>query len=324
MTEPQAHSMPRHSGFSMVELLVAMGLGVLLMMGVVTVFDSSREGSRVQEAMSSVQDTGRMAMDFINRDFRNADFAGCVNDKSRVQNLVAGGTSDVTDFFDNGGVTGTANASNLTIDGMSVVEGSSTFRVVGAQPACDGISSLNSDASDEDDALNFRSACAIDQGTVLIVSNCRFGDIFVKTNASTETSIEHAATLVGDVGNSSAEFQTVYREEAQVLMPFVREYFIADNSRGTNSLYRRDNGELQELVPNVEDFQVSYGADTDSPADGSADIFATSFADMSTVVSARVSLTVRSTGEVDGDPVTRTYTSTSSIRNRLVLSEASD
>lgn len=318
----------QHAGFSLVELLVAMGLGVLLMLGVITVFDSTREGSRVQEAMASVQDTGRMAMDFISRDFRNADFSGCVNDKSRVQNLVAGGNADVNQFFNNGGITGVASASSLTRTNSAgevknVVDGSSTVRIVGAQPACDGITSIDSSAADEDDPLTFRTSCAIDPGTVLLVSNCRFGDIFVKTNAATDTTIEHTTTPVNGVSNTSALFQTTYREEAQVLAPFVREYFLSANSRGGNSLYRLDNGEFQELVPNVENFRVVYGYDTDNPADGAADSFDDNPPDMAQVVSARIELTVRSNNAINGDAVTRTYTGTSSIRNRLVLSEAS-
>ena len=323
MSQPRTEYNPAtQSGFSMIELLVAMGLGVLLLLGVLTVFDSSREGTRVQEAIASVQDTGRIAMDFINRDFRNADFAGCVNDKSRVRNLVTGGSADYATFFNSGGVTGTDNASSLTIDGKAVVDGSSTVRIVGAQPACDGITSLDSSAADEDDPLAFRNSCAIDPGTVLLVSNCQFGDIFVKTNAASESNIKHDTTAVGGLANSSALFQTTYREEAQVLMPFVRQYFISDNGRGSNSLYRIDNGVRQELVPNVQDFQVVYGSDTSNPADGAADEFATAPADWSQVVSARVSITVRSQNELNGNPVTRTYSSTSSIRNRLILSEA--
>ncbi|BFM08991.1 PilW family protein [Halioxenophilus aromaticivorans] len=307
----------------MIELLVAMGLGVLLMLGVLTVFDSSREGTRVQEAMASVQDTGRIAMDFISRDFRNADFAGCVNDKSRVQNLVTGG-GDFTGFFNGGGITGTTNAKDATIGGRKVLDGTSTVRIVGAQPACDGISSLDSSAGDEDDPLTFRTSCAIPQGTILLVSNCQFGDIFVKTNADTATTIEHTTSPVGSLSNSSAIFQTTYREEAQVLRPFVREYFLATNTRNGTSLYRRDNGDVQELVPNVESFEIMYGSDTSDPADGAADVFSASPTDMSQVVSARVSLTVRSNSELNGQPLTRTYSGTSSIRNRLVLSEASN
>jgi len=317
-----------HSGgFSLVELLVAMGLGVLLMFGVITVFDSTREGSRVQEAMSSVQDSGRIAMEFITRDFRNADFAGCVNDKSRVQNLVTGGDATVTSFFTGGGITGTASASSATIadsDGTSysVIDGTSTVRIVGAQPACDGITNIDNSAGDEADPIALRATCPIDPGTVLLVSNCYFGDIFVKTNAATDANIQHTTSAVDGLANSSANFQTTYGNEAQVLQPFVRDYFIADNGRGSNSLYRRDSGEVQELVPNVVDFKITYGSD-DADDDGAADVYAMTPADMATVVSARVELTVRSSTELHGNPVERTYTGTSNVRNRVILSEAS-
>lgn len=309
---------PSAQGFSLVELLVAMGLGVLLMLGVVTVFDSSREGSRVQEAMASIQDSGRMALDFLNRDFRNADFAGCVNDKDNVRNLVVGSP---VNFFTGGGVSGVASTSSMVIDSKDVLDGTSYVRIVGAQPACEGISALDSSASDEDDPLRFRSACSIEKGTVLLVSSCQAGDIFVKTNDAADATIQHTTAPVdGGLRNSTNLFQAIYREESQVLMPFVREYFVADNDRGSTSLYRRDNAITRELVPNVIDFQVVYG--TDNTDDGSADLFTSDPADFNLVVSARVELTVRSAGEIDGNPVTRSYSSTSSIRNRLITSEA--
>ncbi len=324
MIRPHAKRLrPMQRGFSLIELLVAMGLGVLLLLGVLTVFDSSREGTRVQEAMASVQDTGRIAMDFISRDFRNADFSGCVNNKDSVENLVTGSADDYLTFFNNGGVTGMASASNLKVGGRDVLDGTSTVRVVGAQPACDGISSLDSSASDEDDPLQFRTSCAVDQGTILLVSNCQMGSIFVKTNPGTDSNIQHTTTPVNGLANTNALFQTTYREEAQVLVPFVRQYFLSDNGRGSNSLYRMDNNTIQELVPNVVDFQIVYGSDTSSPAAGAADEFSSSPADMSLVVSARVNITVRSQNDLSGTPVQRTYTTTSSIRNRLILSEAS-
>lgn len=314
----------KQSGFTLIELLVAIGLGALLIFGVFKVFESSREGTKVQLAMTNVQDSGRIAMEFITHDVRNADFSGCLKDKTRIQNLLdtsaTGYNASVHDYYALGGITGVESASSLTIDTLAVVDGTSTVSVVGAMPACDGMTAIDSSVVDEDSDLTMRGTCPIEPGTVLLVADCYFGDIFVKTNASTATTIAHSTATVNDLANTSTSFQNTYRGDAQVLVPFVRQYFVAPGSNGNNSLYRREDGVNQELVMNVVDFQVTYGQDSDD--DGAADQFAGTFADMSLVVSARVSLTVRSIEEIEGAPLTRTYTSTASIRNRTTDSEA--
>ncbi len=316
--------MHAEQGLTLVEILVAMGLGVLLIFGATQVFDSSREGTQVQNAMASMQDSGRIAMEFISRDLRAADFSGCLQDKSRLQNLLSTSSSNYNaeyhTFYATGGISGVQSASSLTLGGASVANGTSTLAIVGAQPACDGITAIDSSAVDEDDPLVLRASCPIDPGTVLLVSNCYYGDIFVKTNAASDTNIQHTTTAVSGLANASAAFQTTYKSDAQIFEPFVRQYFVAPGSNGNDSLYRRENGQNRELVTNVVNFQVTYGQDSDG--DDAADNFAGTFADMSSVVSARIVLTVRSDNLIDGAPLTRTYTSTSSIRNRTVNSEA--
>ncbi|GAA6167533.1 PilW family protein [Sessilibacter corallicola] len=330
-----------HQGYTIIELLVALLLGAVLLLGAIQVFDSSREGARVQNAMSSVQDGGRVAMEFLTRDIRNADFSGCVTDPGAITNNLSavspGYLADVHTFYDLGGVNGVAEANGLTIDDIDpedggvlnsydVIDDTSTLTIVGARPACNGISVLDASAFNEADPLNLRAACDIDPGTVLLVSNCQQGDIFVKTNAVGGTQIQHiGGVTTGGFMNNGGTLSETYKADAQVLVPFVREYFVAEGLNGNNSLYRRDNGSVQELISNVTDFQVIYGQDSDD--DGAADTFADNFADMTLVVSARVSLTVRSdeelireVGDADSRPITRTYSSTTSIRNRIVRS----
>ncbi len=316
------------NGFSLVELLVAMALGVLLLFGALQIFNSTRLGNQIQTAMASVQDGGRIAMEFISRDIRLADFSGCVRDKSRITNhLNPGGANydpEVHQYYELGGISGVESASGLSIDGLSVVDGTSTLTIVGAQPACSGITAITSGAEDEDDPLQLRDAsCVIEAGTVLMVSSCNTAEIFVKTNAGVDATIEHAAaTTVGGLSNNSASFEEVYKSDSQILTPFVRQYFVAQGSNGNNSLFRRDNGVNQEVIFNVGDFQISYGRDGDG--DLVADNFSSSFtaAEMAGVVTVQVELTVQSDELVnDNDPLERTYRSTTNIRNRVVRSE---
>lgn len=66
-------------GLSMVELLIAMALGLLLMTGVIQVFLTSRQTYAANEAMGRLQENGRFALDFIARNARNAGYIDPIN-----------------------------------------------------------------------------------------------------------------------------------------------------------------------------------------------------------------------------------------------------
>jgi len=70
----------RHQrGVTLVELMIAMLLGLFLIGGLLQIFISSKQTYRMQEGLSRVQENGRFAMDFITRDIRMAGFIGCAS-----------------------------------------------------------------------------------------------------------------------------------------------------------------------------------------------------------------------------------------------------
>jgi type IV pilus assembly protein PilW len=58
------------SGFTLVELMVAIALGILLSVGLVTLFGATSKTNRVQDAMAQLQENGRYAMTRLNNDLR--------------------------------------------------------------------------------------------------------------------------------------------------------------------------------------------------------------------------------------------------------------
>lgn len=73
------------TGLSLVELMIAMVIGLVVMLGVVQVFAASRESYRLSEGMSRVQENSRFAMDTLQRELRMAGHFGCVNDQAHNQ-----------------------------------------------------------------------------------------------------------------------------------------------------------------------------------------------------------------------------------------------
>lgn len=70
-------------GVSLIELMVALAIGMLLIMGLVQVFGASRTAYQLSSGLSRVQENGRFALDILQRDIRMAGHMGCVNDQAR-------------------------------------------------------------------------------------------------------------------------------------------------------------------------------------------------------------------------------------------------
>jgi type IV pilus assembly protein PilW len=64
------HTMRKAEGFSLIELMIAMVLGILLSIGLVTVFAATNKTNRVDEALSRIQENGRYAITRLNSDLR--------------------------------------------------------------------------------------------------------------------------------------------------------------------------------------------------------------------------------------------------------------
>ena len=64
----------RQKGLSIIELLVAMVIGLILLLGVSQVFLSSRQTYAANEAMGRLQENGRFALEFIARSARLAGY----------------------------------------------------------------------------------------------------------------------------------------------------------------------------------------------------------------------------------------------------------
>lgn len=77
-------------GLSLVELLISITLGLVLLAGITQIFVSSKQGYRVQQSNSELQENGRYAMEYIGQAIRHADFWGGVE----ASTLLVRGTVD--------------------------------------------------------------------------------------------------------------------------------------------------------------------------------------------------------------------------------------
>lgn len=318
------------SGMSLVEVMIAMLLGLFLVGGMMQVFTSSRLTYRVHESTARMQETGRMALEVLSRDIRMADFWGCTgNVTDVVNNLDSGGTGYID--FGTGGVVGTEGGTDP--DSLTLRGGTNSG--LGIEPPYGPQASAS---------LHVVVPNGMEQGDIIFVSDCSGADVFQVSNANPDTSGElihntGAATSPGNYnatnplcpGSNAHCLSKVYGADATVFVAEEIAYTIGAGLEGEPALFR--NGE--EYLDGVEDFQVLYGEDTD--ASGAANFYvpADQVVDMLDVISIRFAVVVRSAADnltggvaqnytVLGAAATapdnrlrQVYTSTVTVRNRL-------
>lgn len=69
----------RQRGLSLIELMVAILLSSLLLLGVLELYSNTSRTDRSGSALADLQDDARVAMEFIKRDIRRAGYLGCAD-----------------------------------------------------------------------------------------------------------------------------------------------------------------------------------------------------------------------------------------------------
>jgi len=338
------------TGFTLIELMIAMLLGAFLIGGVMQIFIGSRQTYRMQENLSRLQENGRFVMDFITRDNRMMGFQGCAS-RSTIPNIIvdpknpnpnpaaatlAGGLSTPligSNNVVNNWSAGACGAANDCVAGTDAI----TYHF-GA--SCGGYLTGNMGTNNANIQISAANTCNINMYDVLMLSDCSATDIFIATSASSGgiQTIPHANNQ-----NTTNNLSKLYGSDAEVLAFRSYSFFIRNNASGEPGLWRLDNAKPAsatnpiELVEGVENMQILYGADTDTTPDGTANYYVpagTAGLNMSQVVSIRISVLVRSMNDglaaqpldyiYNGATVTptdrrirRVFTSTIALRNRL-------
>jgi len=80
----------RQRGFSLIELILALGLGLIVTAGVVQLFVGNNQTYSVLTGQSRLQESARYAMDFITRSARSTGYYGCDPDNDKIYNTLNG------------------------------------------------------------------------------------------------------------------------------------------------------------------------------------------------------------------------------------------
>lgn len=72
-------------GMSLIELMVALVIGCVLVLGLVEVFSASKTSYTLAQGLARTQENGRFAMEYLQRDLRAVGHFGCVSDQAHFQ-----------------------------------------------------------------------------------------------------------------------------------------------------------------------------------------------------------------------------------------------
>lgn len=90
--------MKRSQGFSLIELMLALGLGVVVTAGIVTLFVGNNQTYALLNGQSRMQENARFAVDFISRSARAAGYFGCDPEAGKIYKTLNGAWNQIFEF----------------------------------------------------------------------------------------------------------------------------------------------------------------------------------------------------------------------------------
>ena len=289
----------RQSGVSMVELLVAMLLGLFLLYALIEILINGKQSFGSANHLSRLQENGRISTNLVVSDLKRAGYMG--------------GNSNVLDIF---GSTGRVDPA------ISCANANSSW----ARMVTEGVNGI--------DDSNAGYACVPDgtylRGDVLAIRYAApwIADTFSANKVYLRSSLFEGKIFTG--ADEALAINTVEDEPQNVRELMAFAYFVGDSGRtcggqAVPSLFRvnlNDDSQpvVNELLPGIEDFQVQYGVNGQYVDAGAV-------TDWTNVATVRIWLLVRAecteTGFADGNTYTygdQVYTPNDGFRRQLYSS----
>ena len=278
----------RMAGLTLVELMVAITVGLIMMNIVLQVYLGSRQSYLTQEAVSRIQENGRLAVEFLSRDARMAGYMGCLTGKELNAQSYRNMLNDPDGFgFDFGDlVQGYDVTAANPAPGVNALPGTDALVLRlqrgGGVTVTDVRDSANFEVNfltDDEDACTGNGgqpadgANGICPGDILMLTNCSRAVIFQADNVQPQAGnssvlVVHASS--GDPGNRAPVFPdeaTATVGDELVLMRTVSYYIGTSGRTGRPGLFRlEDGGNPVELIEGVQSMQLRYGVDTNATA----------------------------------------------------------
>ncbi len=304
----------KQQGLSLIELLIAITIGLLLLVGTASMMISNKRIYKEQNEMGRLQENARFAMELIMRDIRRAAYIGCMDRLTGINSLLNGGTTAINLFSMNDLIEGSESGGNWLPSGSTdaaadMTAGSDGFTVKFLEPM-DIL--LGTPMPTPAAALNVTNLSDLVVGDIIAISDCDSADIMQITGINVaSSSIVHNTGGAVTPGNNTQNLSKTYNADAQITRSVARRYFIGtDATTGEPGLfmYGRDVMDLdndgdraeiinQQFIEGIENMQILYGEDTSGDSIADTYVAANAVTTWNNVVSMRIAMLVRTIQE---------------------------
>jgi type IV pilus assembly protein PilW len=327
-------------GFTLIELMVAMLLGLIVIAGVASVFLANLRSYHSNVALSDVQSNARIAFELIARDIRQAGLTGCNTRSGRVANVLNNGPNNGVvpawwaDWNSNALRGYVYDEPDPAVGNGARVDGADSLIVLAVEDVGASIHTANAaagtftlnEANSNLRAGDIAVACNPDHAAIFQIADYDSGSLTV-TYKSSGTSPGNCSKGLGFRTDCTSSTGNPYQftQNATLARFSAHDWYVGKNPVGGTSLYRvtlvnRSGAietEAQEMVRNVRSIKFSYhlpGEVKYRRADG------INAADWGLVDAVRVTATLTGAGQragTDNQPLERSFTATTTIRNRV-------
>ena len=276
--------MPRQrmAGFGLIELMIALVLGLLVMGAAFAVFQSNQATYRANEGQNRIQESARTAFEMMSRDIRAAGGGPCSNASAMA---TPGGRSDL---YRNTPISVGSTTQLRTVSGDDAA-----YRITAATDTTVTLDTRDITADQVDDVFDVNDWLLLCNGnwTALVqVSGIAGSVLTYGTSFNPRASLYTAPTTAGAARLRDTLWTT------------------ADNGRGGRSLYvSRDGGASQEVAEGVQSLAISYLVD-------GATSYVTNPAADAYITAVRISMQLRGQ-DVDGRPLIRNASNVVTLRS---------
>lgn len=282
---------PRASrGFSLIELMVSMVIGLFILAGVVYVMANSRKNYETTDYTARLQENARFALHYLSYDLRNAGFWGCSDTVTWTTSAVDGEDHQ--------------SLATLYGDRIRIEYADPNNALAVATGVTSGSSTININTSAPSPYKTSPSGAGIAAGDWVIISDCASAEDAIVASV-TSSSITLAGTLTQNFSGAP-----------EIRKLISHRYYVAPSTNGGDfAVLCRENQkgavndpgsspvcinaststlDQTDLVQGVEYLRVLYGEDTDGDGVANAYQDRSAVTNWNSVVAVQLGLLVRS------------------------------
>ena len=356
MTELRFFTPRRESGLTLIELMIALALGLIIVIAVINIFIANRATFKTQEALAQVQQNARIGYELLAHDIREAGGNPCGIPFSQVANLL-NSTAWWANFSD-GNVRGYDGADAGTPVSVGTgakerVAGTDAVLVRGASAACEGKDLVIADHTPGTAQFKTGADHCIYTGDILMACDLKQAAIFQASAAvSAARTINHAVGGGVSPGNCSPKLGVpascatstftdyTFSKEGIISRFSSTLWFVGNNDHGGRSLFRAKPKnaavpdplnpgvtvptivmDVEEIADGVVDMQVDYLLREGGTLKSDYVVSTLVTPDKNEVVAMRIALTVNSANiaGTNAKPIERKFVHIISLRNQEIV-----